>query len=176
MKKRISICGLLCMLLPGCADNRIDTYKDRTPKINMQHFFKGTVTGWGAIFDFTGKQSRSFTITMIGNWGETNSGTLEEHFVFDNGTKLDRSWNITFNADGSYVGTAVDIVGQAIGVEKGCASFADYKIRIPYKGWNVVVHMDDWTFQVDQNTVLNKAVMKKFGIKVGEMIIVLQKK
>jgi hypothetical protein len=36
--------------------------------------------------------------------------------------------------------------------------------------------MDDWMYMMDETTIMNRVDMKKFGIKVGEVNVVMQKK
>lgn len=176
MKKIFTIFStILCLLLPGCRLQKLQNYENRVPKIKMQEFFNGKVEGWGIIFDWKGMMTRSFTITMIGSWDENNAGPLSEDFIFDDGSTLHRLWQAQFFPDGSYVATASDIVGQAKGQENGCAVQTNYVITLPYNDSSINISMDDWCYQIDEKTIINKAIMKKFGIKVGELIICLKK-
>jgi hypothetical protein len=31
--------------------------------------------------------------------------------------------------------------------------------------------MDDWLYRIDETTVINRNAMRKFGLKVGELVI-----
>ena len=44
-----------------------------------------------------------------------------------------------------------------------------YVLQIPYKGKTIDVTMDDWLYRVNDQVVLNNAVMKKFGIPIGRI-------
>lgn len=176
MKKILSyFYAIFCFMLPGCKYTALEHHKDKTPTMDMQTFFQGTVKGEGAFFDWAGYQTRSFTITMIGDFDKDNQGPLSEHFIFDDGSKLDRQWHVQFNKDNTYTETAPDIVGTGTGKQAGNAANTLYKIVIPYNNSSITISMDDWCYQVDKNTVLNKAKMRKFGIPVGEMIVMLRK-
>jgi hypothetical protein len=37
------------------------------------------------------------------------------------------------------------------------------------------IDFDDWMFRIDERTVLNKAVMSKFGVRVGEIVLSFHK-
>jgi hypothetical protein len=37
------------------------------------------------------------------------------------------------------------------------------------------VHFNDWMFLLDQNTMVNKAVVTKLGVKLGEVILFFRK-
>lgn len=176
MKKFFSsLSATLCLLVPGCKDTRLEQHKNRIPTIDLQSFFNGTVKGHGSFFNWRGRQTRGFTLTMIGDFDKNGKGPLKEHFIFDDGSKLDREWTVQFNEDKTYSATASDIVDKGTGDQIGNAAHTNYVITIPYNNRSVNITMDDWCYQIDNKTILNRAVMKKFGIKVGEMIITLTK-
>lgn len=176
MKKLFSaLSASICLFLPGCKDSRLEQHKNRKPTIDLQKFFEGTVKGHGSFFNWRGQQTRSFTLTMTGHFNKENKGPLKEHFIFDDGSKLDREWTVQFHEDKSYSATASDIVGVGKGDQAGNAAHTDYVITIPYKNSTINITMDDWCYQIDDKTVLNRAKMKKFGITVGEMIVILEK-
>jgi hypothetical protein len=61
----------------------------------------------------------------------------------------------------------------------GCASPtpADYALNwrytlaLPVDGKVYEVQFDDWMYLMDERVMLNKAVMSKFGIKLGEVTL-----
>lgn len=176
MKKFFSMLSAsVCLFLPGCKDSRLEKHKDKKPVMDMQSFFNGTVKGHGSFFDWRGRQTSGFSITMIGDFDKNGKGPLKEHFVFHDGSKLDREWTVQFNKDKTYTATASDIVGTGTGDQAGNAAHTEYVITIPYNNSTINISMDDWCYQIDEKTVLNKARMKKFGFTVGEMIVFLSK-
>ena len=44
-------------------------------------------------------------------------------------------------------------------------------LRLPVDGKVYEVQFDDWMFLVDQRVMLNKAVMSKFGVRLGEVTL-----
>ena len=38
------------------------------------------------------------------------------------------------------------------------------------------MHFDDWMFQMDERVMLNRAVMSKFGIRLGEVTLSFTKR
>jgi hypothetical protein len=38
------------------------------------------------------------------------------------------------------------------------------------------VNFDDWMYQMDENVMLNRAVMSKFGIRLGEVTLSFRKR
>jgi len=111
---------------------------------------------------------------MLGTWSD-NRGKLEEWFVFDNGEKTTRSWLITKQADGSYTGSADDIAGLALGESNGIALHWDYQLDLKVDGTDYRVTFDDWLYQLDKDVVINRSYIKKWGFRVGEVILVINK-
>jgi hypothetical protein len=112
---------------------------------------------------------------MIGTW-TGSQGKLEEWFVFDDGEKTTRTWQITKLKEGHYIGTAGDVVGQALGESNGFALHWDYQLDLPVDGKEVRVTFDDWLYQVDNKVVINRSIITKWGFRVGEVILVITKK
>ena len=73
--------------------------------------------------------------------------------------------------DGRYTGTADDVVGTASGGASGPAFNWRYTLRVPVKERVWEIDFDDWMFLVDDRTLLNRAVMSKFGVRVGELLL-----
>ena len=73
--------------------------------------------------------------------------------------------------DGSYTGAADDVVGQALGASSGSAFNWRYTLRVSVGSSVYEVQFDDWMHLVDERTVINKAVMSKFGVRVGDITL-----
>jgi len=50
-----------------------------------------------------------------------------------------------------------------------------YTLLLPVDGKTYAVQFDDWMYQMDDTTMLNKSVMRKFGFKLGEIVISFRK-
>jgi hypothetical protein len=77
-------------------------------------------------------------------------------------------WTITRVDAARYVGRADDVVGEAIGEAAGNALRWRYVLALPVDGrvWNV--DLDDWMFLIDEQVMLNRSQMKKFGFHLGD--------
>ncbi len=60
-------------------------------------------------------------------------------------------------------------------VRKGPAFNWRYTLRVPIRGETYEVQFDDWMFQIDERTVLNRAYMSKFGVRIGEVSLSFSK-
>ncbi len=177
MKKiKTFIIGIFCILIPGCTNNTIEAYGDRKTKVDLRNFFKGDIEGWGAVFDYKGQQTRSFSVKIIGTWQTPDKGVLQEWFEFDDGEKTERIWDIVFSNEQLFIGKAKDVIGDADGTQNGNAVNLHYTLRIPYKDSTLDLNMDDWMYLIEENLILNRTTMKKFGFKVGEIVLFMKKK
>jgi hypothetical protein len=66
-------------------------------------------------------------------------------------------------------------VGEALGIVEGNALNWQYTLRLPYKNDSIEVQFDDWMFLIDDRVMLNRAVMSKFGFRLGEVFISFSK-
>ena len=111
---------------------------------------------------------------MVGVWKD-NIGTLKEDFLYYNGKKQQRTWVITKNVDGSYDGTAGDILDKAEGFQNGSAMNWRYRMDVPVDDKTYRLTFDDWMWQMNDGVVINRSYMKKFGITVAELTLFMQK-
>ena len=65
----------------------------------------------------------------------------------------------------------VDVVGEAAGESAGNALRWGYTLALPVDGRIWHVQFDDWMFLMDGHTMINKAQMSKFGIRLGEVTL-----
>ena len=124
--------------------------------------------------DRKGNVTRQFTAEMKGNF-ENNILTLEEDFFWKDGENQKRIWKIEKLDDHNYLGSASDVVGKAKGVSYGPAFKFEYELIIPFKGRNIKIKFDDWIFKQDDKVAINRAILSKFGFKVGELTVFFKK-
>ena len=160
--------------LAGCATPDVTLYKAATPVLDIATYFNGTIDGWGMFQDRSGKVVRRFTVRIDARW-DGAKGTLDEHFVFDDGEKQNRVWTLVKDGD-RYTGTAGDVVGTGTGAQQGNAFNLRYVLALPVDGRTWHMDMDDWMWAVDDRTVLNRTTMTKFGFRVGEVTLAFRKR
>jgi len=163
------------LLIAGCT--RVDpaAYHDEKPALDLYRYFDGTVDAWGYFADRSGAVVKRFKVEIRGRV-ENGALVLDEDFRYSDGTTSRRVWTITRTADGRYRGTAADVVGDAQGVVSGNALHWTYVLALEVDGrsWNLEV--DDWMYLQDEQVMLNKSVMRKFGIRVGEVILAFRRR
>lgn len=170
------IIAVLCIFVSGCSDNgpEVGIYKEAEMEMNFRKFFNGKVATWGMIQDWRGKVTSTFTVDINVTW-KKNKGEMVEHFIFDDGRKLDRIWYVTDNEDGTYTANADDVVGEAIGIENGIAINFLYKLIVPNGESTITLKADDKMFMVAKDAVMNKTTLSKFGITVSRLTMFLKK-
>ena len=165
------------LLLEGCSTFKMEDLPKTKQTLVIEEYFKGESKAYGILFDRNGVPTRQFSVDLEGTWDETKQTlTLDEDFVFNDGEKSNRKWVITKVGDNKYTGTAGDVVGQATGVSQGNAFQWKYVLKVPYKGSTLDLTIDDWLYLNNDNVLINRSVMYKFGIKVGEIVISFNKK
>jgi hypothetical protein len=137
-------------------------------------FFDGQLTAHGVVKDRAGKVTRYFNAEIKGSF-DGSVITLDEDFIFDDGEKQKRVWKITKQPDGRYIGTAGDVVGDAVGQIAGNSMFLKYVLDVPYKDRTIHISIDDRMYLVEPDLLINECKMTKFGFKVGQIILVIKK-
>lgn len=168
--------AMLCTVLglTGCAGVSPEVYRDQKPTLDITTYFNGPLTAWGYFADRSGEVKRRFTVKMTGEWNGSE-GVLTEHFEWSDGEKSQRIWRISKLDAHRYVGRADDVKGEAIGTAYGNALQWTYTLLLPVDGKTYEVQFDDWMYQMDDATMLNKSEMRKFGFKLGEIVISFRK-
>lgn len=161
--------------LTGCASApTVADYARETPVMDMKEYFNGTVDAWGMFQDRSGKVVKRFTVLMKCHW-DGDVGKLDEDFSYSDGTREKRVWTIRKEGN-RYVGTAADVKGQALGEGAGNAFNFKYTLLLPVDGTVYEVQFDDWLYRMDERTVLNRAVMSKFGFTLGAVTLSFRKR
>ena len=111
---------------------------------------------------------KRFHVVIDASW-QGDTGTLDEHFSYSDGSTQRRIWTITRHADGRYTGRADDVVGEAEGQARGNALRWRYVLSLPVDGKTYKVDFDDWMYLMDERVMLNRSVMSKFGLRLGEL-------
>lgn len=166
----------LTMLLTACSTPVEPAYyADQKPLLNMQDYFNGTLDAWGMFQDRSGKVVKRFTVVIDCKW-QGDTGTLDEHFTYADGSTQQRIWTIKKTGDNTYIGSAADIVGEAIGHTGGNTLHWAYVLALPVDGRVINVTLDDWMILMNDKIMLNHAVMSKYGIKLGDITLSFSKR
>ncbi len=164
--------GLL--ILSGCSQPRIEDHAGFAPNFQVSEFFSGQLSAHGVVRDRSGTVIRTFTADIAASQ-DGATVILDEDFEFDNGDLDKRVWRLQPNGDATWQATAGDVVGEGLLTTSGNALFLDYTLRIPWRDGTIDVRVDDRMYQVAPDLLVNESVMKKFGVKVGSILLVIQR-
>jgi len=175
--RRMSLALLAAALTiaAGCATLNVESYRDERPVLDLREYFDGEIEAYGMFRNRSGNVTKRFTVAINGSWNG-NVGTLEEDFVYSDGTTDRRVWIITRVDEHNYVGTADDVIGEAKGTAYGNVLRWRYVLALPVDGKTYHVNFDDWMYLIDDKVMLNHSEMRKFGFRLGEVTLSFRKK
>ncbi len=171
--KNLSIIMTLAFLL-GCSSVDPKIYAKNSPKLDIRNYLSGPLEAQGVLQNRSGEVIKTFSVKMIGTW-KGNEGKLEEDFIFSDGKKDRRVWEIKFSDDNNFIAKAHDTVGIAKGEQYGNAMKMDYVLKIDVDGKKYDIRLIDWIYLVDEKTAINVSKMTKFGFRVGSLTISFKK-
>lgn len=173
--RRLALMSLLGLLLASCASApQPADYANERPQLDLRRYFDGPLLAHGVFTDRAGKVQRRFTVRLLGRWNG-NEGVLEEDFDYSDGQKQRRVWQLKALGNGRYEGRADDVVGTAQGEAAGNALRWSYTLKLPVDGKVYEVDFEDWMYLVDEQVMLNKAKMSKFGWHLGDVTLSFQR-
>lgn len=165
---------LFATLLTACGSVSVSDYSNTSPQLDLREFLNGELRAYGMLQDRSGRMTRRFTATLQGSWnGE--EGVLAEVFQFDDGEVQERTWRLRHEGDGRYTGTAGDVIGTATGSIGGSVFHWQYQLDVPWRDDSIAVNLDDWLYLVDAQHLLNRTTLTKFGFRVGELTLLIEK-
>ncbi|MES9862651.1 MAG: DUF3833 domain-containing protein [Candidatus Thiodiazotropha sp. LLP2] len=149
-------------------------YADTQPEFDLFEYFEGEQQAWGVFLDRFGTLRKRFKVDIVGQVNDDQL-KLEESFFYDDGSTQERVWLIQRLDKHNYKGTALDIAGEAKGQAFGSSLQWQYQMDLLIDGRDWRVNFNDWMFLLDKKTLVNRAEVTKFGVKVGEVILFFKK-
>ena len=177
MQRRLLLTAAVAtpLVMAGCASPTMSDFAGEKPVLDLAHYFNGVIDGYGMFQDRSGHVVKRFTVIMNCSW-TGNQGVLDEAFTYSDGTTERRIWTLIRTEGGLYTGTAGDVVGTAQGQTTGNAFHWNYTLNLPVDGKTWEVQLDDWMYLIDDRTMLNRATMSKFGVRVGDLTLSFTKR
>lgn len=144
-------------------------YAGTAPGFDITKQFSGPLTCEGMIFGPTGRMSGRFVADFDGSWNGSQ-GRLTEYFTYASGATQRREWHLTMGENGNFTATADDVIGVAHGWQSGATVKMKYRLRLDEDAGGHVLDVTDWMYLLDDGRMMNKSEMRKFGVKVAELI------
>lgn len=174
MSKRLPWLLAAALILAGCSGARVQDYAGTSPDLDLFEYFDGNSRAWGMFQTRSGELKRRFTVDIRGQV-DGDRLTLTEDFVYDDGERQQRIWNIRRLDENRFEGTAADVVGKASGAAYGAALNWRYTMRLPVGDSSYDVQFDDWMFLHDDGVLFNRAEVTKLGFRVGEVTLFFER-
>ena len=163
---------LVAMVLSvaSCGSVDVARYADQQPALNLEHFFSQPVKAWGMFQKRSGEVVKRFEVNIVSR-REGNNLILDERFQYSDGTRQRRVWTLTPEGQGRWSGRADDVVGVAQGQIAGNTLHWRYRLNLPVDDSTYEMSMDDWMYLMDEDTLINRTTMSKFGVEVGQVTL-----
>ena len=152
-------------LLSGCATRPAGLENSASPLV-LERDFLGRSYATGYFMNSITGLRRNFKVTLDGA-SKPGGFLLSERFDYADGEKGVKTWRFESLGDGRYRGTREDVVGYADVARDGNAIRLSYDVDLPGAYGPTRVHFEDIHARTADGTVVNNAVVSKFGVPVG---------
>ena len=149
-------------------------HDDGSTAFELTSFLQGRSVATGIFEDRFGRLRRRFRVEMFGHWrGEVFH--LDERFEYDTGEVEARTWLVTPLGAGRFTATCPDCVGKAYGESSSDSIRMAYKFRLRVGTRSFVLAFDDRIYRMADGAALNRVRLKKWGFKIGELSLHIQR-
>ncbi|QIA03594.1 MULTISPECIES: DUF3833 domain-containing protein [Pseudomonas] len=160
----------LIFSIASCTSVDVARYADQQPVLDLHRFFNQPVKAWGMFQKRSGEVTKRFEVNIVSR-REGNNLILDERFLYSDGTRQHRVWTLTPEGQGRWSGRAGDVVGVAQGQVAGNTFHWRYRLNVPVDDSTYEMSMDDWMYLMDEDTLINRTSMSKFGVEVGQVTL-----
>ncbi|MBN0977094.1 DUF3833 domain-containing protein [Pseudomonas hygromyciniae] len=161
---------VLVLSIASCGSVDVARYADQQPTLDLERFFSQPVKAWGMFQKHSGEVAKRFEVNIVSR-REGNNLILDERFLYSDGTRQRRVWVLTPTGQGGWIGRADDVVGVANGQVAGNTLHWRYRLNLPVGDSIYEMSMDDWMYLMDEDTLINRTRMSKFGVEVGQVTL-----
>ncbi|MCH4901894.1 MULTISPECIES: DUF3833 domain-containing protein [Pseudomonas] len=167
---RLVLLLTLLLSIASCTSVDVTRYADQQPALDLQRFFSQPVKAWGMFQKRGGEVTKRFEVNIVSR-REGNNLILDERFLYSDGTRQHRVWTLTPEGQGRWSGRAGDVVGVAQGQVAGNTFHWRYRLNVPVDDSTYEMSMDDWMYLMDEDTLINRTSMSKYGVEVGQVTL-----
>lgn len=130
--------------------------------------------GSGAVFYRSGRLKTRFSVVASGSYdGETL--TIQEQLTYESGEVHERTFQIVKNNDDHYTAHCSEFVGPSTIRRRHSGFQWRYRLKENSKeAHRITLTADDRLFLCADGTLLDHAILRKFGIRVGDVFMTLR--
>lgn len=164
------ILPVLLLCLSACVSGPQGSPADEG--FDITGYFDGRILGKGIIERNDRVLSRFDMIVDAGFDG--SELTLDETFLFDNGSDFRRVWRLRKTAPGVWTGGAENVEGTTtIRIIDGVVHM-HYVAAFPYNDGMISLRFNQRLIPMQDNIVLNRSRLSKFGVPVGTVTVIFE--
>ena len=171
--RRVVVLSMTGAYLSGCAAMPEFSVPPPAKKLVLEEALKGRTLGEGVFVNsFTGGATK-FSVVIDGAW-DGRVLTLVEDFTYSDGLQERKTWRLTKTADGVYSRVREDVIDSASVREDGNGVRLDYFVTLSTGLGDIDVRFQDLLYLNADGSIANKAVVSKFGLRVGRVDITMR--
>lgn len=174
MLQRNIILTIITSAICGCSNIDISQYQNQEPKLDLQSYLNGNISGVGIVQDRNHNVTKRFNFSGRGNWNGDN-GTFDETIAYSDGKIESRIWSFKKISESSFEATTPDVIGKASIKLSGNSMNWQYTMNIKVDDSTYSIDFDDWMFLMNDGKIINRNYFTKFGLNVGELTLFMQK-
>ena len=148
--------------------------RNEATHFDLLTYFEGKTLASGVFEGRSGDVKRRFTVEMMGR-ADGSTLVLEEQFDFDDGERQQRIWTLTRGNGQSFTGTSADSVSEAHGGFEQGRAYMRSSLRLKVGSRQVAMRFDDVFYDAGGGAVVNRSTVSKWGITLGQVIILFRK-
>jgi hypothetical protein len=152
---------------------RLDPHAD-SATFDLLAFLEGETRADGVFEDRSGLLKRRFTVETVGRV-EGQRLILDESFRFDDGEEMQRTWTLERGANGAFTGTCADAPVPARGTLGHDRAAMMSTLLLTVGKRKIAMNFDDVFYPLDSGTVLNRSTIRKWGITIGQVLMIFRK-
>lgn len=145
------------------------------PLSPFESLFAQRLGGVGAVFYRSGRLKTRFTVVASGTWNGEKL-TIEETLRYESGELHHRTFDIHKVDEDSYTAQCAEFVGPSSIRRKGAGFQWRYRLRENSReAHRITLTADDRLFLCADGTVLDHAILRKFGVRIGDVFMTLRR-
>lgn len=169
----IAAAAIILPRIMGFKAQKPQDYAHTEPTFDIRTHLNGTIACEGMICGPFGRVMSRFVATFYAHW-DGDCGEMKEVFTYDSGATQTRQWVLHVNPDGQITATAPDLIGAGHGTQSGATVKLNYRIKLQEDAGGHVLNATDWMYLMENGVIMNRSQMRKFGIKVAELVAVMR--
>jgi hypothetical protein len=147
---------------------------EATQLLDLRHYLNGTLEGAGVVINWRGESTDSFVVKIRASW-QGSLGKIEEEYTYSDGRAERRILIIDYYRDDAFTATADDILGRAKGRTNTKQLSMQYTQKLKSKSRTLTLRMFDKRYLLNEQVMIVKIRMRKWGVNVGEILMTLRK-